>query len=408
MKVTFFLGRFPIPSETFVLNQITSLIDLGHEVNIVAVWPGANDYKHKKYFDYNLKDKTHYLLPDEKKGTLAKTLNRLLSIVGHIGRKQVRTAMDSKRFGVHAKSLLLPAVIAKNTHPVQSDVVIAHFGTEGVLAMKLRELGLLKGAICTVFHGIDISQKEILQRYQADYRRLFKETELLMPISYLWKSKLEKMGCPADKVEVFRMGVNVDDYNYQPRTLAHERLELISVARLMEKKGLDVAIKACALLKDRNVDFRYRIIGHGPLTEKMRALVDELNLNDHVSLLGFQPQHKVKEFLAESDIFMLPSVTGADGDMEGIPVALMEAMAVGLPVVSTFHSGIPELIEHQKSGWLAPEYDSEALADIIVNIINNKDSLRQTLDNARFKIETEFNEDIANKKLSQSLARSFT
>ncbi|CRL44842.1 GDP-mannose-dependent alpha-(1-6)-phosphatidylinositol monomannoside mannosyltransferase [Sodalis glossinidius str. 'morsitans'] len=408
MKVTFFLGRFPIPSETFVLNQITSLINLGHEVSIVAVWSGANDYKHKNYFDYNLRDKTHYLLPNEKKGTLAKTLNRLLSIIGHLGRKQVRVAMDNRRFGAHAKSLLLPAVIAQNPPQSPADVIIAHFGIEGVLAMKLCELGLLKGAICTVFHGIDISQTDILQRYQTDYQRLFKETELLMPISYLWKTKLEKMGCPADKVKVFRMGVNVNDYNYQPRTLAHDRLEIISVARLMEKKGLDVAIKACALLKSRNVDFRYRIVGHGPLADKMRALVDELNLNDRVTLLGFQPQHKVKELLAESDIFMLPSVTGADGDMEGIPVALMEAMAVGLPVVSTFHSGIPELIEHQKSGWLAPEYDSEALANIIENILNNKGSLRQMLDHARDKIETEFNEDITNQELSKSLVRSFT
>jgi colanic acid/amylovoran biosynthesis glycosyltransferase len=124
-----------------------------------------------------------------------------------------------------------------------------------------------------------------------------------------------------------------------------------------------VAIEACRQLKARGVDFRYRILGIGPWERRLRTLIEQYQLEDYVDMPGFKPSHEVKVMLDEADVFLLPSVTGADGDMEGIPVALMEAMAVGIPVVSTVHSGIPELIQSDYSGWLVPENNAPALAD---------------------------------------------
>ncbi len=116
---------------------------------------------------------------------------------------------------------------------------------------------------------------------------------------------------------------------------------------------------------------------------------------------GFKPSHEVKAMLDGADLFLLPSVTGVDGDMEGIPVALMEAMAVGIPVISTLHSGIPELIDAEKSGWLVPENDAHALADKLQAFAEiDEQTLRPMLTRAREKVETEFNQQRIYRELA--------
>ena len=147
------------------------------------------------------------------------------------------------------------------------------------------------------------------------------------------------MGCPQEKITVSRMGVDLERFTRRPVKVPGKPLQIISVARLTEKKGLHVAIEACRQLRARGVDFRYRILGIGPWERRLRTLIEQYQLEDYVEMPGFKPSHEVKAMLDEADVFLLPSVTGADGDMEGIPVALMEAMAVGIPVVSTLHSG---------------------------------------------------------------------
>jgi colanic acid/amylovoran biosynthesis glycosyltransferase len=113
-----------------------------------------------------------------------------------------------------------------------------------------------------------------------------------------------------------------------------------------------VGIEACRLLKERGVAFTWTILGIGPWERRLRTLIEQYQLDDVIHMPGFKPSHEVKAMLDEADLFLLPSVTGVDGDMEGIPVALMEAMAVGIPVVSTVHSGIPELINPgSQAGW---------------------------------------------------------
>ena len=119
---------------------------------------------------------------------------------------------------------------------------------------------------------------------------------------------------------------------------------------------------------------------------------------------GFAPSHQVKAMLDEADVFLLPSITGADGDMEGIPVALMEAMAVGIPVVSTVHSGIPELIDAGESGWLVPENDATALADQLSRLGSfDPACLQSMVAKARAKVEAEFNQQVINRELASLL-----
>ncbi|KGD76020.1 glycosyltransferase [Pantoea vagans] len=405
MKLTFFTMRFPVASETFVLNQVTHFIDAGYEVEIISVFPGDLVNRHAAFDEYGLAAKTHYLLPEEKVSIVDKLNQRIKLVLPKVTKPSLLRSLNVRRYGAQSSKLLLPSIVANAKQTFTADVFLVHFGYAGALANKLRELGVLKGKQATVFHGADISRRHILEEHKLDYVNLFRQSELMLPISHLWENKLIEMGCPPEKIHVTRMGIEPEKFNFQPRQAFHTPLRIVSVARLTEKKGLDVAVKASAILKQRGGQFQYTIIGNGDQDEMMRDFIAREGMEDCVSMPGFKPQEEIRRALSEADIFLLPSKTAADGDMEGIPVALMEAMAVGLPVVSTFHSGIPELIENNVSGWLVEEDDPEALAETLLKLSQGEVDVAPVVAAARHKVETEFNQHIAYGELAQILER---
>ncbi|KAA5933491.1 MULTISPECIES: glycosyltransferase [Pantoea] len=405
MKLTFFTMRFPVASETFVLNQVTHFIDAGYEVEIISVFPGDLVNRHAAFDEYGLAAKTHYLLPEEKVSIVDKLNQRIKLVLPKVTKPSLLRSLNVRRYGAQSSKLLLPSIVANAKQTFTADVFLVHFGYAGALANKLRELGVLKGKQATVFHGADISRRHILEEHKLDYVNLFRQSELMLPISHLWENKLIEMGCPPEKIHVTRMGIEPEKFNFQPRQAFHKPLRIVSVARLTEKKGLDVAVKASAILKQRGGQFQYTIIGNGDQDEMMRDFIAREGMEDCVSMPGFKPQEEIRRALSEADIFLLPSKTAADGDMEGIPVALMEAMAVGLPVVSTFHSGIPELIENNVSGWLVEEDDPDALAETLLKLSQGEVDVAPVVAAARHKVETEFNQHIAYGELAQILER---
>lgn len=403
MKLTFFTMRFPVSSETFVLNQVIHFIDSGYDVDIISVFPGDLVNRHGAFDQYNLADKIHYLLPEDKDTGKEKLKQRLQIVLPKIFKPATFKSLNVGRYGAQSIKLLLPAIVAHAKETITADVFLVHFGYAGALANKLRELNVLRGKQVTVFHGADISRRHILEEHKQDYQHLFRQTELLLPISNLWKNKLITMGCPPEKIQVTRMGIEPEKFNFKARESLHSPLRILSVARLTEKKGLNVAVEACKYLRDQGADFEYTIIGNGDLEEALQADIRKWNLEENVKMVGFKPQEEIKRYLDEADIFLLPSLTAADGDMEGIPVALMEAMAVGLPVVSTDHSGIPELIENNVSGWLAPEGDAKALGEILLRLAKSEVDVAPVVHAAREKVETEFNQHIAYRDLAKIL-----
>jgi colanic acid/amylovoran biosynthesis glycosyltransferase len=243
-------------------------------------------------------------------------------------------------------------------------VWLAHYGRWGRFACALRELGLIQGPIATVFHGKDMSS--YLQKRSSDtYASLFKRGDLFLPISEFWRDKLMAMGAPADRTLVHRMGVDTTRFVETPRALkAGEPVRFIGVGRMVEKKGFDDALAAFAKMRSQAdaPPATLTMIGDGPLRQELEAQAMQLGLGDAVRFTGLLPHAKVEEMLREAHVFVLPSRTSKNGDMEGIPVALMEAMAQGLPVLATRHSGTPELVEHEVSGLLSSEGDRDALA----------------------------------------------
>lgn len=379
-------------------------VDIRHLLDgSLGAMVGDTQNTHAAYTRYGLEAKTRWL-QDEPTGRMNKLRHRASQTLRGLHRASTWRALNMSRYGAEARNLILSAICGQTAQPYRADVFIAHFGPAGVTAAKLRELGVIDGKIATIFHGIDISSREVLNHYTPEYQQLFRRGDMMLPISNLWAGRLKTMGCPSEKITVSRMGVDMERFTQRPVKVPGKPLQIISVARLTEKKGLHVAIEACRQLKARGVDFHYRILGIGPWERRLRTLIEQYQLEDVVEMPGFKPSHEVKAMLDDADVFLLPSVTGADGDMEGIPVALMEAMAVGIPVVSTLHSGIPELITSEHSGWLVPENNALALADRLAAFSDiDQQTLIPVLQNARQKVEAEFNQQVINRQLASLL-----
>jgi colanic acid/amylovoran biosynthesis glycosyltransferase len=221
---------------------------------------------------------------------------------------------------------------------------------------------VLTGGVVTVFPG-SAARAYVRRAGSHAYAHLFGSGDLFLPVSDHLRRRLIALGCPATRIAVHRMGVDCRRFAFARRERrGGEPLRLVTVARLVEKKGVEHAIRAVARLVAVGVDVEYTIVGDGPLRGVLGQLIRELGLSERVRMLGPIAHAGVASILARSHVMVAPSVTAADGDMEGIPVVLMEAMASGLPAVSPTHGGIPELIDDGDTGYLVPEGDVPALA----------------------------------------------
>jgi colanic acid/amylovoran biosynthesis glycosyltransferase len=363
MRIAVLVGAFPTVSETFILNQVTGLLDRGHDVRIFAGKAGNPKVIHSDIVTYGLMDRVRYsaTLPDEYP-------RRFMAALPLFGRLVFHRPVEGARF-LGAATLgrtAAPLDILSDAAPFQEldsfDVLLCHFGPIGARAARLRDAGIVRGRVVTVFHGFDISA--FVRRSGSDtYAQLFRSGDLFLPISDHWRRRLITLGCPPARIAVHRMGIDCSKFDFATRARREgEPLRLVTVARLVEKKGVEYAIRAVASLVADGVDVEYTIVGDGPLRGRMDALVAELALAGKVRIMGAMAHADVAAILARSHVMVAPSVTAADGDMEGIPVAMMEAMASGLPVVSTLHSGIPELVSDGMTGYLVPERDVDTLA----------------------------------------------
>jgi colanic acid/amylovoran biosynthesis glycosyltransferase len=364
MRILFIVGKFPLLSETFILNQITGLIDRGHEVDIYAASSVNNSTVHSDIEKYHLLDRTYYR-SSIPRGRLLRLLKGL-TLAAANGFKEPATLLRSLnvvKYGKSAASMSLLYEAIPLVGRSSYDIIHCHFGPNGNRGRLLRDFGFLEGKLITTFHGFDITK--LLQKQGKNiYDRLFDTGDIFLPISKRWRDLLIELGCDEKKIVVHRMGVDCKKFAFKPRQLPkNSKVRFVSIARFVEKKGLEYGIRAVAKLARVNKNIEYSIVGDGPLKRHLQDLSMELGVTDTVHMVGSKPQHQVIKILNKAHILVAPSVTTKVGNQEGIPVVLMEGMAMGLPIVSTQHSGIPELIENGVSGFLVPERNIDALFD---------------------------------------------
>lgn len=403
LRIAVLVYEFPALSETFVLNQVTGLIDRGHDVTILADRPRDEDQTHEDIERYRLKDRTIYgappnALPHRALGSVS----RASAMLAHGQKAMLLRSLDIRRFGRSAASGRLLFWTAQLAEERPFDVTLAHFGPMGDLAVRLRQAGVRTGPIATIMHGVDVSAQ--IDNEPLAYKTLFSEGDLFLPISQAWRTKLHALGCPEEKTTVHHMGVDTDRYPFVERRPKPEvPVRLLTLGRLVEKKGVADALHAISLLHHKGVSLTLDIVGDGPDRSAMETLRDGLGLQNVVRFHGWRRQDEIADLMRSHDLLLAPSVTASNGDQEGIPVTLMEAMASGMPVVSTRHSGIPELVEDGRSGLLVEERDPQALSAAIERLLAMPESWPAISRNARHRIEQGFDVGRLNARLEKML-----
>jgi colanic acid/amylovoran biosynthesis glycosyltransferase len=250
------------------------------------------------------------------------------------------------------------------------ELMHVHFGTDGVY---YRPLSLSADVPMIVsFHGHDVYRfpKAWAGLGSRALRGLFRTAAKVTAVSDHMRERLVALGCSPHKVETIRVGIDLARFAFRPPKVS-SRTRITCIAGLRPKKGLSYLVEAFRRAQSERGDLELYIVGEGPLRPELERRIADAGLQQIVRLTGHLPPDEVAELLAGTHIYAQPSVTAENGDMEGIPSTVMEAMARGLPVVATRHSGIPELVQDGVTGWLVAERDIDALTERLLLLAGN-------------------------------------
>ena len=363
MRLAQLVSGFPKRSQTFILNQFAGLLDAGHEVRVFARKRPDEPVDHGIIDEYDLRGRTVYTPVPE-------TYADGLSLLGRAGigllweGYELGRVLSQLRHGKHAPERLTK-IREFRGQTASFDVCHAHFGPVGARLWGTQRH--LDSPLVVSFYGADASSTP--RENPGLYDGMFEEATAVTCLSEDMRGDLVDLGCPPAKLQKVPLCVDTEKFACQPPALAEgEPVQILSVARFVEKKGLEYAVRAIANA-DADREIRYTIAGDGPRRERIEALVESEGINDRVDLLGWQSQEEISALLADSHLFVLPSVTATDGDKEGTPTVLLEAQAAGLPILSTTHAGIPEIVTDGETGLLVPERDTDALADALEELL---------------------------------------
>jgi colanic acid/amylovoran biosynthesis glycosyltransferase len=257
---------------------------------------------------------------------------------------------------------------------VKAELLHIYFGHIAVHLLPLIQAWAKPSVVS--FHGADVMVDLDKPAYRAATQQMLETVRLVLVRSESLGRALINIGCPAGKIRLQHTGIPVDDIPFREREWPKNGAwKFVQACRLIEKKGLRVSLRAFAKFAARNPAATFTIAGEGPLRNELGRLAAELAIADKVFFPGFISQNQLRELFYHSHIFLHPSEVGGDGNQEGVPNSMLEAMASGLPVFATDHGGIPEAIENGRSGILVKERDDAALALVLLERTANPDGL---------------------------------
>lgn len=385
VPIAYVTQTFPALTQTFVYREILALESRGFEIVTCAIW--RPDKEGLSQESRHLVDRSFYVFPLSRlefvKAHLYFLLTRpfryigtLFFVLSHSGERGHR----SRIFFHFCEAISLAPELAKR----KVRHIHAHF-TINAATIALVLSRLLDISFSFTAHNIFFVDRILL-------REKVREARFIVAISEFSKQFLARLvpGTYSDKMHVVHCGVSPDDFAPPESRPSNDVPVLLFVAQLVERKGAPVLVEACRILAEWGVDFRCVIVGDGPQMELLEGLVERYGLHEVVDLAGRVFQEHLGEYLRRADVFVLPCIKARDGDMDGIPVSLMEAMAMEIPTVSTYVSGIPELVENDTSGLLVPENDPRALAGAIRRLLQDEAMRKRLGQNGRRRVQAEF------------------
>lgn len=352
VPIAYILKRFPRFSETFILNELLAHEAAGASTCVYSLLAPPDEPRHAGLSRLRADVTVLKALGKGPDGCFAAADAALFSgkspaDVGALQRKAEAVAQDAKQRGI--------------TH------FHAHFGSDTtiVACLAARALG---GSYSFTAHAKDIFHTYVTPEADAEMRRAkLREAAFVATVS---DYNARHLGALCPEARIVRLYNGIDLGAFVPVDPARQRPgQLISVGRMVEKKGFDVLLEACALLKARKVPFGLSLVGSGPLEGSLRARRAALGLEDCVAMDGPLPQEALIAQMASAQAAVLPCVVTESGDRDGLPTVLLEAMACGLPVVTTTTSGGPEIVEDGVTGRLCAPGDAVALADALEDVL---------------------------------------
>jgi glycosyltransferase involved in cell wall biosynthesis len=412
-KVGYVLAQFPLLSQTFVLNEVLELERQGMALQIFSLFDPTGEPTHailKK-----VQTPVLYLIEDPltgwriREGRFAegsfqerplKELFRgekppkalvspsiLSGLVNRLARR-VRAIEDLPVFAAQLKAVPQAAAVAALAKQKGVGHLHAHFGGYSTT------VAMVAGGLSGLSYSFSAHAGDI---YRGTVNRtLLKEkirrARFVVACTEYNRGVVEALGGETAKKKILRVYHGVDFTRVRPNLAIPRKPNLIlGVGRLVEKKGFLDLLRACRFLQDKGHTFRCTIVGEGEERDRLIQQISALGIQDRVVLIGARPLEQVLNMMKEATVLVLPCVVSESGDQDGLPNVLVEALAVGLPAISTTLSGIPELIEHGKTGLLVSPGDSKALASAIKQILGNHDLRDRLARNGLEKVRRNFN-----------------
>ncbi len=385
-RVAYVVSRFPKLTETFVLYELLALEELGYEVELFPLLREHEDVVHPEA--KRLVDEAHYepfLSGPILRSQVSLAIHRPRAYFGALF-AIVRDAFGSSNYLLGGLAVF-PKVahVARKLEAAGVDHVHCHFANHPATAgFVIRRLTGIPYSFTA--HGYDVHRDlHMLSRKVA-------EASVVVTISeYNRKLIVAECGSAATgKVRVVHCGVDTELFAPASTHDAEQTFRILCVASFEEVKGHEHLVAACRLLVEQGVAFTCRLVGGGPLQVHVEQLVSEMGLDDRIRFEGPRTRDEVVQFLRDADAAVMPSVWTRQGDREGIPVALMEAMAAGVPVVASDISGIPELVEHEQTGLLVAPGDAAAIASALRRLAEDPQLRAQLASNGRLKVVEQF------------------
>lgn len=387
MRAAYVVKRYPRFSETFIVNEILAHEAAGLDVDIFALRPSL-DVRFQEEIGRVRAPVTYLESGAGKASGLWERIREAARVLpGFLEKLEHATPED-------ARTVCQAADLAIQCRARQVDHMHAHFATSAASVARLASVftGIpftLTAHAKDIFHE-DVDPEDLSRKLRGAYRTI---TVSDHNVAHL------RAAYPGDADGVVRIYNGLDLSVFAPRWHERDESVIVAVGRLVEKKGLADLIDACAILKDRGRKLRCRIIGDGEEREALSARISQCDVSDTVELTGPLPRTQVATQLARAALLVAPCVTGRDGNRDGLPTVLIEAMALGTPCLSTKVTGIPEIVRDGETGRLVDERSPHQLADAIEAMLNDPKGAFRLAQAARRLVETEFDVERSARRL---------
>jgi len=278
------------------------------------------------------------------------------------------------------------------------DSVLIEYGTHAYHLLPV--LNKLKTPIVVHFHGYDASMVDVIKKCNY-YKDVFKIATTVIAVSRVMEKKLLDIGCPKERLVYNVYGPQPEFYDVKP---SFKKNQFIGIGRFTDKKAPYYTIIAFKNVLEKHPDAKLLLAGKGVLLNTCQNLVKAFGIENNVTFLGVITPKQYRQYLSESLAFVQHSITAIDGDMEGTPLAILEASAAGLPIISTIHAGIPDVIKHSKTGLLSNEHDVETMSKYMTKCLDDKTFAMQLGRNGKIHIAKHFSLERHINTLQQTLS----